>query len=280
MIGDDEHGWGDDGVFNFEGGCYAKTINLRKEWEPLIWSATHHFGSILENVFIDTNTRRIDFDDASYTENTRAGYPIGFNPNIVPAGRAGHPNTVFFLTADAFGVLPPISRLTPDQAMYHFLSGYTARLAGTEKGLGTSRRPLSPPASGRPSCRLHPRVYADLLGEKLHQHNAQVWLVNTGWTGGPYGVGHRIDLPYTRALVHDALRGELDNCPMRKDPFFGFDVPEDCSGVPPHILDPRQTWEDPQAYDRQAAALVQKFKDNFAQFDGVVSPEVMAAGPV
>jgi phosphoenolpyruvate carboxykinase (ATP) len=280
MIGDDEHGWGDDGIFNFEGGCYAKTIRLRHEWEPLIWSATHHFGCILENVSIDTATRRIDFDDSSYTENTRAAYPIGFNPNIEPSGRAGHPRTVFFLTADAFGVLPPISRLTPDQAKYHFLSGYTAKLAGTEKGLGNEPQTTFSSCFGAPFLPLHPRVYADLLGEKLHEHKAQVWLVNTGWTGGPYGVGHRIDVPYTRALVHDALRGELDNCPMRKDPFFGFDVPSACSGVPSHILDPRQTWDDPEAYDRQAAALVQKFKDNFAQFAAVVSPEVAAAGPI
>ena len=280
MIGDDEHGWGDEGIFNFEGGCYAKTIRLRQEWEPLIWSATRHFGCILENVFIDTTTRRINFDDSSYTENSRAAYPIGFNPNIEPAGRAGHPSTVFFLTADAFGVLPPISRLTPEQAKYHFLSGYTAKLAGTEKGVGNEPQTTFSSCFGAPFLPLHPRVYADLLGEKLQEHDAQVWLVNTGWTGGPYGVGHRIDLPYTRALVHDALRGELDNCSMRKDPFFGFDVPQDCSGVPAHILDPRQTWEDPQAYDRQAAALVQKFKDNFAQFVGVVSPEVAAAGPI
>ena len=280
MIGDDEHGWGDDGVFNFEGGCYAKTIRLSQKLEPMIWGATRHFGCILENVLIDSNTRKVDFDDASYTENTRAAYPIGFNPNIVPEGYAGHPRNVFFLTADAFGVLPPISRLTPEQAMYHFLSGYTAKLAGTEKGLGSEPQATFSTCFGAPFLPLAPRIYAELLGEKLRQHQAQVWLVNTGWTGGPFGVGERINLPYTRRLVSAALNGELDDVPTRTDAYFGLSVPESCPGIPPEVLDPRKTWADAQAYDAQAAALVVKFKENFKKFAGQVSPEINAAGPV
>ena len=283
LIGDDEHGWGDDGVFNFEGGCYAKTIKLRKEWEPVIWNATHRFGAILENVLIDSNNRRVDFDDASFTENTRAGYPIGFNPNIVPEGRAGQPNTIFFLAADAFGVLPPISRLTPAQAMYHFLSGYTARMAGTEKGLGAEPQTTFSSCFGAPFLPLAPRAYANLLSEKLSQHKAQVWLVNTGWTGGPHGVGHRIDLPYTRALVHATLQGAFNDIPLRIDPYFGVAVPEQCPDVPSEILDPRLTWVNAgvgaEAYDRQAQLLAGKFKENFAQFSGSVSAEVMESGP-
>jgi phosphoenolpyruvate carboxykinase (ATP) len=283
LIGDDEHGWGDDGVFNFEGGCYAKTIKLRREWEPVIWNATHHFGAILENVLIDANTRRVNFDDASFTENTRAGYPIGFNPNTVPEGRAGHPNTVFFLAADAFGVLPPISRLTPAQAMYHFLSGYTARMAGTEKGLGSEPQTTFSSCFGAPFLPLSPTIYADLLGNKLHKHNSQVWLVNTGWTGGQHGVGHRIDLPYTRALVRAALCGDFDSVPMRLDLNFNVVVPEQCPEVPSEILDPRQTWINAglggQAYDQQAQLLAGKFKANFTQFAGSVSSEVVDSGP-
>lgn len=283
LIGDDEHGWGDDGVFNFEGGCYAKTIKLRREWEPVIWNATHHFGAILENVLIDSNTRRVDFDDASYTENTRAGYPIGFNPNTIPEGRAGHPNTIFFLAADAFGVLPPISRLTPAQAMYHFLSGYTARMAGTEKGLGSEPQTTFSSCFGAPFLPLSPRAYANLLGDKLRMHNSKVWLVNTGWTGGQHGVGYRIDLPYTRALVRAALCGDFDSVPMRVDPYFGVTVPEQCPEVPSEILDPRQTWINAglggQAYDQQAQLLAGKFKANFTQFAGSVSSEVVDSGP-
>jgi phosphoenolpyruvate carboxykinase (ATP) len=279
LIGDDEHGWGDEGVFNFEGGCYAKTIKLSKEWEPLIWNATRHFGTVLENVLIDANTRRVDFDDASYTENTRAGYPIGFLSNIEPSGMAGHPSTIFFLTADAFGVLPPIARLSSAQAMYHFISGYTAKLAGTERGLGTEPQATFSSCFGAPFLPLAPSVYAGLLGEKLQRHQSQVWLVNTGWTGGPYGVGERISLPYTRQLVHAALRGALDGVPMRKDPYFGFEVPEECPGVPPEILNPRLTWQDSEAYHQQAQALAQKFKENFGQFAGSVAVGIAEAGP-
>lgn len=283
LIGDDEHGWGEEGVFNFEGGCYAKTIKLSKAWEPVIWNATHHFGTILENAYIDSNTRRVDFDDTSFTENTRAGYPIGFNPNIIPEGYAGHPDTIFFLAADAFGVLPPISRLSPEQAMYHFLSGYTARMAGTEKGLGSAPQTTFSACFGAPFLPLSPHAYANLLGEKLCQHAAQVWLINTGWTGGPHGTGHRIDLPYTRALVHAALNGTLDSSPMRIDPTFGVSVPERCPEVPAEILDPRQSWIDAglgaEAYDQQARSLAEKFKENFNQFAGSLSPEILAAGP-
>jgi phosphoenolpyruvate carboxykinase (ATP) len=279
LIGDDEHGWGEQGVFNFEGGCYAKTIKLSREWEPLIWNATRRFGTVLENVLIDANTRRVNFDDASYTENTRAGYPIGFLSNTEPSGMAGHPDTIFFLTADAFGVLPPISRLTPAQAMYHFISGYTAKLGGTERGLGDEPQATFSSCFGAPFLPLAPGVYADLLGEKLQRYGSQVWLVNTGWTGGPYGVGERMALPATRRLVHAALQGELEGVPMRVDPYFGFAVPAECPGVPSAILNPRLTWKDPQAYDAQAGALAKKFKDNFIQFAGGVSAEVAAAGP-
>jgi len=279
LIGDDEHGWGDEGVFNFEGGCYAKTIKLSKDWEPLIWGATRHFGTVLENVLIDANTRRVNFDDTSYTENTRAGYPIGFLSNIEPSGMAGHPNTIFFLAADAFGVLPPIARLSPAQAMYHFISGYTAKLAGTERGLGAGPQATFSSCFGAPFLPLAPGVYAGLLGERLQQHRSQVWLVNTGWTGGPYGVGQRIALPYTRSLVQAALQGDLETIAMRMDPYFGFEVPEQCPGVPSEILNPRQTWKDPEAYDQQAQIITQKFKDNFAQFASSVTAEVAAAGP-
>jgi phosphoenolpyruvate carboxykinase (ATP) len=278
LIGDDEHGWGDEGVFNFEGGCYAKTIRLSKEWEPLIWKATRHFGTVLENVIFDANSRRVDFNDDSYTENTRAGYPIGFLSNVELSGMGGHPKTIFFLTADAYGVLPPMSRLTPEQAMYHFLSGFTAKLAGTERGVTEPQATFSS-CFGAPFLPLAPSVYAKLLGEKLQRHQSQVWLVNTGWTGGPYGVGKRFDLPHTRALVRAVLSGTLEHTPMHTDPYFGFQVPDQCPGVPPEILDPVKTWPDVQAYQQQAQALVQKFKDNFQQFEGNVKPEVAAAGP-
>ncbi len=278
LIGDDEHGWADDGVFNFEGGCYAKTVKLRKEWEPLIWQATRHFGTVLENVTIDQNTRRVDFDDDSLTENTRAAYPIGFLNNIVPGGRGGHPANIFFLTADAFGVMPPIARLTADQAIYYFLSGYTSKLAGTEKGVKEPQTTFST-CFGAPFLPLYPSVYANLLSEKIARHHSQVWLVNTGWTGGPYGVGSRIDIPYTRAMVRAALSGELASVPTRMDPFFGLPVPEHVPGVPDEVLNPRLTWADPEAYDRQARLLVSKFQDNFTQFASQVPEAVVASGP-
>ncbi len=280
MIGDDEHGWGKDGVFNFEGGCYAKVIRLRKDWEPIIWAATRHFGSVLENVNINANNRQINFDDESYTENTRAAYPIGFLPNSVPSGRGGHPQNIFFLTADASGVLPPISRLTPEQAIYYFLSGYTSKLAGTEKGLGKEPQTTFSTCFGAPFMPLHANVYARLLGDKLRSRPAQVWLINTGWTGGPYGVGERISLPYTRAMVRAALNGDLNETPTSVDPYFGLPVPQACPGVPSEMLSPSATWADPNAYDEKAQALVKRFEENFAQFASEVSPEVVAAGPL
>lgn len=279
MIGDDEHGWADDGIFNFEGGSYAKVIRLREDLEPVIWNATRRFGTILENVNIDAHTRRVNFDDASFTENTRAAYPLGFVDNSVPGGLGDHPKNVFFLTADAFGVLPPIGKLTPQQAAYYFLSGYTSKLAGTERGLGTEPQATFSACFGAPFLPLHPKVYADLLIEKLNQHQSNVWLVNTGWTGGPYGVGERINLPYTRAMVTAALNGDLADVSYREDKFFGLQVPEKCPGVPDDVLEPQKTWEDPANYEEQAKVLVGRFKKNFEQFASEVSPEVVKAGP-
>lgn len=279
LIGDDEHGWSDEGIFNFEGGCYAKTIRLRADYEPVIWEAIHDFGAVLENVIVDETSRRIDFDDDSLTVNTRAGYPLEAVENYVPEGTAGHPNHIFFLTADASGVLPPISRLTPDQATYYFLAGYTSKLAGTEKGLGVEPQSTFSACFGEPFLALHPMRYADLLSERISRHNAHVWLVNTGWTGGPFGVGRRMDLPYTRAMVAAALQGSLDGVPTSPDPIFGLEIPERCPGVPEAVLDPRSTWQDPAAYDRQAVRLANQFKDKFQQFAEHVSPQVLAAGP-
>jgi phosphoenolpyruvate carboxykinase (ATP) len=279
LIGDDEHGWADDGVFNFEGGCYAKTINLDQDLEPLIWRATRHFGTVLENVTIDQYTRRVNFEDDSLTENTRAAYPIGFLDNTIPAGRGGHPNNIFFLTADAFGVIPPISLLTPEQAMYYFLSGYTSKLAGTEKGVKEPQATFST-CFAAPFLPLFPSVYANLLGEKIARHKTKVWLINTGWTGGPYGLGSRIHLPYTRAMAKAALEGLLDNVPMHLDPNFGLSIPDQVPGVPTQILNPRQTWADPQEYDRQVSILIAKFQENFTQFAGQVSQQVVEMGPV
>jgi phosphoenolpyruvate carboxykinase (ATP) len=266
LIGDDEHGWGDDGVFNFEGGCYAKTIRLSEELEPLIHNAARSFGTILENVGFDSNTRWVDFNDGALTENTRAAYPICFLENSLPEGRAGHPKNIFFLTADAFGVLPPISRLTREQAMYHFISGYTSKLAGTEKGLGKEPQTTFSACFGAPFLPLHPHIYAKMLGEKTNEHDAQVWLVNTGWTGGPFGVGERLSLPYTRALISAAIRGDLDNVPYHTDPYFGLNIPESAPGVPSEILNPRNTWNDPTAYDEQAKDLKARFEENYAQY--------------
>ncbi len=279
LIGDDEHGWGKDGVFNFEGGCYAKVIRLQAELEPLIWQATRHFGTILENVSIDHYTRRIDFDDAGLTENTRAAYPIGFLSNTVPSGQGGHPANIFFLTADASGVMPPLSRLTQEQAMYYFLSGYTSKLAGTEKGLESEPQITFSTCFGAPFLPLHPSEYSKLFGEQLARHKAHVWMINTGWTGGPYGVGQRIHLPFTRAMIRAVLNGNLADVPMRIDPRFGVEIPERVPDVPAEILDPRQTWTDPGAYDQKAGMLVSHYQENFAQFSGGVSQEIVAAGP-
>ena len=278
LIGDDEHGWSDDGIFNLEGGCYAKVIRLDPEGEPEIYQTTRRFGTILENVAFDPITRRVDLNDASLTENTRASYPITHISNADPSGVAGHPKNIIFLTADAFGVLPPISKLTRAQAMYHFLSGYTAKVAGTEVGI-TEPVPNFSACFGAPFMPLHPGVYAELLGEKMDKHNAKVWLVNTGWTGGPYGVGQRMKLAYTRRMVAAALEGELDDVETWTDPVFGLHVPAHIEGVPDEILNPRETWPDKAAYDEQARKLARMFAENFLHFADGVSEEVKAAGP-
>ncbi len=278
LVGDDEHGWSSDGVFNFEGGCYAKVIRLSEEGEPDIHATTHMFGTILENVVWDPETRRVNLDDDSITENTRASYPIYFIPNHVPEGRAGHPDNILFLTADAFGVLPPVAKLTAEQAMYHFLSGYTAKVAGTERGVTEPQATFSA-CFGAPFLPLHPSVYARMLGERIAKHQVRCWLVNTGWTGGPYGEGNRINLPYTRAMVRAVLGGSLMDAPTRTDPVFGLEVPTALPGVPARLLDPRSTWSDPQRYDEQAGRLAAMFRDNFATYADQASAEVRAAGP-
>jgi phosphoenolpyruvate carboxykinase (ATP) len=278
LIGDDEHGWSDRGVFNFEGGCYAKMINLSAEEEPQIYAAARRFGTVLENVAIDAHSRLVDFTDETLTENTRGAYPIWRIPNSVPEGRGGHPRNVMFLTADAFGVLPPISKLTREQAMYQFLSGYTAKIAGTERGI-TEPVPFFSACYGAPFLPLHPGRYAAMLGEKIERHDADVWLVNTGWTGGPYGEGHRMRLPYTRAMVNAALEGKLAEVPTREHPVFGLHVPAECPDVPSEILDPRSTWRDREAYDRQAKRVAGMFVENFGRYEGEISEEIRAAGP-
>ena len=278
LIGDDEHGWSDDGVFNVEGGCYAKVIRLDPEGEPEIWRTTRTFGTILENVVYDPATRELDLDSDAKTENTRASYPITHLDNADPDGRGGHPSNVVFLTADAFGVLPPISRLTEEQAMYHFLSGYTAKVAGTERGVTEPTATFSA-CFGAPFMPLHPGVYAGLLGERIRRHGAKVWLINTGWTGGPYGTGERIKLRYTRRMVAAALSGELDGVETLEDPVFGLAVPRRVEGVPDGLLVPRETWDDPEAYDAKAASLAEMFARNFEQFAGGVDEAVRAAGP-
>ena len=278
LIGDDEHGWSDEGVFNYEGGCYAKVIRLDPKGEPEIYETTRKFGTILENVILDNSTRRVDLDDGSLTENTRSSYPISHVANAVRDGMGGHPNNVFFLTADAFGVLPPIARLTNEQAMYHFLSGYTAKVAGTERGV-TEPQPNFSTCFGAPFMPLRPSTYAELLGDKIKKHGAKVWLINTGWTGGPYGVGNRMKLAHTRRMIAAALNGELDDVPMIEEPFFGLSVPQAMQDVPSEVLNPRNTWSDPEAYDAQAQRLVGMFKENFKQFEENVSEEIKAAGP-
>lgn len=278
LIGDDEHGWSENGVFNFEGGCYAKVIKLDPHGEPEIYQTTRLFGTVLENVVYDQDTRRIDLDSDAFTENTRASYPINYIDNADLSGVGGHPKNVMFLTADAFGVLPPISRLTNPQAMYHFLSGYTAKLAGTERGV-KEPQPNFSVCFGAPFMPLHPGRYAKLLGEKLDQHGSKVWLVNTGWTGGPYGVGGRMKLAYTRRMVSAALAGELDDIETFTEPFFGLHIPKHVEGVPDDVLNPRNTWSDGAAYDAQAAKLAKMFVENFKQFEDGVTADVRAAGP-
>jgi phosphoenolpyruvate carboxykinase (ATP) len=278
LIGDDEHGWSSNGVFNFEGGCYAKVIRLSPEAEPEIYQTTRRYGTIVENVGIDAQTRRMDLNDNSLTENTRSAYPISHIPNATRDGRGGHPKNVIFLTADAFGVLPPISRLTPEQTMYHFISGYTAKVAGTERGITEPQATFSA-CFGAPFMAQHPNVYANLLGRKIAQHQVQCWLINTGWTGGPYGVGHRMKIAHTRAMVNAALDGQLDDANFVEDPIFGIQVPTSCPNVPAEVLIPRNTWQDGAAYDAQADKLAKMFADNFRQFEDQVSPAVLDAGP-
>ena len=278
LIGDDEHGWSERGVFNFEGGCYAKTIRLSADAEPQIYAATRRFGSVMENVTVDPVSRCLDLDDASVTENTRMAYPIAFIEGSVGSGQAGHPRNIVMLTADAFGVMPPVARLTPEGAMYHFLSGYTAKVAGTERGLTEPTATFST-CFGAPFMVWHPSVYARLLGERIATHQAKVWLVNTGWTGGPHGEGSRIKIAHTRAMIRAALSGALDTATYRVDPVFNLEVPTECPGVPTDVLTPRETWRDPEAFDRQAAKLAAMFQENFVTFADQCEPEVAAAGP-
>jgi len=277
LIGDDEHGWSNEGVFNFEGGCYAKVINLSAESEPDIYQTTQMFGTILENVCLDPSTKQVLFDNQSITENTRASYPLHYIPNFVRGGRGGHPKNVVFLTADAFGVLPPIARLTPEQAMYYFLSGYTAKLAGTERGVTEPQATFSA-CFGAVFLVWHPTKYAEMLGELLKKHDSKVWLVNTGWSGGAYGVGKRMQLAHTRSMVHAVLSGSLDNIETRKDPIFGLSVPTSVEGVPQGVLDPRGTWPNGEEYDKQAKKLAEMFRKNFEKF-GHASDAIKSAGP-
>jgi len=279
LIGDDEHGWSDRGVFNFEGGCYAKVIRLSPEHEPDIYATTRRFGTILENVGIDIDTRRVDLDDNSLTENTRAAYPISHIEKAVRDGAGNHPTNIIMLTADAFGVLPPISKLTVEQAGYQFISGYTAKVAGTEMGMGNEPKATFSTCFGAPFMALPSTVYSRLLRQKIEKHGVHCWLINTGWTGGPYGFGQRMSLPYTRAMVEAALAGKLDKVPFETDPIFGLHIPQACPGVPPELLNPRNTWQDKAAYDDKARDLAKRFHENFAKFAADVPEKVRQAGP-
>ncbi len=279
LIGDDEHGWSANGIYNFEGGCYAKTIKLSKEHEPDIYAAANSWGAVLENVILDPTTRRPDFDNGSLTENTRAAYPLSSVSNASSSGQSGHPRNIVMLTADAFGVLPPIAKLNASQAMYHFLSGYTAKVAGTERGVSEPAATFST-CFGAPFMPRHPSVYGNMLRDLIAEHGVDCWLVNTGWTGGRYGVGQRMPLKFTRALLNAALSGKLKGVTFRRDPLFGFEAPLDVEGVPPHLLDPRRTWSDKLAYDTQARQLVAMFAENFRKFEHDVDAEVRGAGPV
>lgn len=280
LIGDDEHGWSDNGVFNYEGGCYAKVIKLSREAEPEIYANTERFGTVLENVVMEQSTRFIDLDDALHTENTRCAYPITdiHVPNAELSGRGGHPNHIFMLTADAFGVLPPIAKLTHEQAMYHFMSGYTAKVAGTERGVKEPQATFST-CFGAPFMALHPSVYAELLGKKIEAHNVQCWLVNTGWSGGPYGVGSRMKIQYSRAMLSAALNGDLDNVDFTEDPTFKVLVPNEVPGAPTEVLTPRNTWEDKAAYDEAAKKLAGMFVKNFEQYADQTGDAIKAANP-
>jgi len=276
LIGDDEHGWSDRGIFNFEGGCYAKCINLNKEAEPQIWDAIKS-GAVLENVVIDKKTLMPDFNDGSLTENTRAAYPLNYIPGAVIPSLGGNPKVIVFLTADAFGVMPPIARLTKEGAMYHFMSGYTSKLAGTERGITEPRATFSE-CFGAPFMSRHASVYAKLLGDKITKHKTLVYLINTGWSGGPYGIGKRMNIHHTRRMVTAALTGEFDIVKYRHDDTFNLDVPTTCPGIPPEVLNPRNTWSEKDAYDLSARKLAQMFVENFRKF-GNVSKEIRDAGP-
>jgi phosphoenolpyruvate carboxykinase (ATP) len=278
LIGDDEHGWSGEGIFNFEGGCYAKVIRLSADGEPEIYATTTMFGTVLENVVLNQETREVDLDSSEITENTRASYPIHAIPNHVPGGQSGHPSNIVFLTADAFGVMPPIAHLSPEQAMYHFLAGYTAKVAGTERGVTEPQATFSA-CFGAPFLPLPPGVYAKMLGERIAHHKVKCWLLNTGWTGGPYGEGERMRLHHTRAMVHAALSGKLNDVPTREDPVFGVQVPTSVPGVPSAVLDPRGTWKDPARYDAQAAKMAKMFYENFAKYADQVDGKVRSAGP-
>ncbi|MBX3006015.1 MAG: phosphoenolpyruvate carboxykinase (ATP) [Anaerolineales bacterium] len=278
LIGDDEHGWSENGVFNIEGGCYAKVIKLSQEAEPDIWAASHRYGTVLENVVLNPD-RTLNLDSDEITENTRSAYPLNFNSNTDPDGMAGHPNHIVFLSADAWGVLPPISKLTPEQAMYYFLSGYTAKLAGTERGVTEPQATFSA-CFGEVFMVWDPTVYAEMLAKKMAEHNTQAWLVNTGWTGGPYGVGSRMKIGYTRAMVRAAVEGRLDGIGTQTDPIFGLAIPTSAPDVPSEVLNPRETWADKAAYDTQAAKLAAEFHKNFKRFEGSASAAIKGAGPI
>ena len=277
LIGDDEHCWSDNGVFNIEGGCYAKTIDLSKDDEPIIYDAIR-YGSILENVVYDEKTREVDYTDDSITQNTRTSYPIEYVPNSKKPAVGGHPNNIVFLTCDAYGVLPPVSQLSPEQAMYHFINGYTAKVAGTEVGVSEPKATFSA-GFGAAFLVRHPMRYAELLADKMREHNSNAWLVNTGWTGGPYGTGHRINLPHTRAMIDAINQGELVDAPTKTDPFFNVDIVTSCPNVPDNVLVPKETWDDPEEFDKTAKKLVGLFSENFEQYADEADPEVLAAAP-
>ena len=279
LIGDDEHGWSDEGIFNFEGGCYAKVIALSATAEPQIYACTRKFGTILENVVYDPVTRNIDLDDYSLTENTRASYPLEYIDNALPEKRGGHPKNIILLTCDGSGVMPPIARLTPEQAMYQFISGYTTKVAGTEMGLGTEPELTFSACFGAPFMVHHPYVYAELLKRKMLKYGATCWLVNTGWVGGPYGIGKRISIKYTRALLNAALEGKLQKVEYTKDPVFGFEVPKTCPGVPDSVLNPAEAWPDKNAYMQRYKELASRYIENFKKFEAGTPPEVVKAGP-
>jgi phosphoenolpyruvate carboxykinase (ATP) len=279
LVGDDEHGWSENGIFNFEDGCYAKVIRLSPEAEPQIYECTRRFGTVLENVTMDPVSHRLDLNDVTVTENTRGAYPLSYIDNALPSAVAGHPENIIFLTCDASGVMPPISRLTPDQAIYHFISGYTSKIAGTEIGLGVEPEITFSTCFGAPFMVQRPLTYAQLLKSKILQHNVNCWLVNTGWTGGPFGVGKRISIRHTRILLNDALSGKLHDVSYRKDPIFGFECPTECEGVPTEILDPANTWPSREEYMRKYDALAARFIENFKLFSAGCPDEVRAAGP-